>query len=125
MKTKLALTIIGIIMILQSIIYPLMADEAISMMFNVSDEAQQVLKLFQIAVAPLFFMVGLIMLLLRKADLSTSRTLLLAFIVGYIPAFGGFYYLAASPLTNAGIPDFIPDFLMFGIALFAYFKPKS
>ena len=76
MKTKLALTIIGII-ILQSIIYPLMADEAISMMFNVSDEAQQVLKLFQIAVAPLFFMVGLIMLLLRKADLSTSRTLCL------------------------------------------------
>ena len=125
MKTRIALTIIGIIMILQSILYPLLADEAIAMMFNVGEEAQQVLKLFQIAVAPLFFMVGLIMLLLRKAQLATARTLLLAFIIGYIPTFVGFYFLAASPLTNAGIADFIPDFLMFGVALLAYTRPKS
>ena len=125
MKTKLSLTIIGVIMILQSIAYPLFSETFIEMMFNVGDEAKEVLNLFQIAVAPTFLMIGLLMLMARSAELKTAKNILLAFIIGYIPAFLGFYYLASSPLTNAGITDFIPDILMFGLAIFTYIKPKS
>ena len=41
MKTKLTLTIIGIVMILQSILYPLFADMSVDMMFNVGQEAKK------------------------------------------------------------------------------------
>ena len=125
MKTKLSLTIIGVIMILQSIAYPLFSETLTDMMFNVGDDAKEALELFQIAVAPMFFMVGLLMLLTRSTDLKTAKNILLAFIIAYVPAFIGFYNLASSPLTNAGITDFIPDILMFGIAIFTYIKPKS
>ena len=125
MKTKLSLTIIGVIMILQSIAYPLFSETFIEMMFNVGDEAKEVLNLFQIAVAPTFLMIGLLMLMARSAELKTAKNILLAFIIGYIPAFLGFYHLASSPLTNAGVTDFIPDILMFGLAIFTYIKPKS
>ena len=125
MKTKLSLTIIGVIMILQSIAYPLFSETMIEMMFNVGDEAKEVLNLFQIAVAPTFFMIGLLMLMARSAELKTAKNILLAFIIGYIPAFLGFYNLASSPMTNAGVTDFIPDIIMFGLAIFTYIKPKS
>ena len=125
MKTKLSLTIIGVIMILQAIAYPLFSETLTDMMFNVGDDAKEALELFQIAVAPMFFMVGLLMLLTRSTDLKTAKNILLAFIIAYVPAFIGFYNLASSPLTNAGITDFIPDILMFGIAIFTYIKPKS
>lgn len=125
MKTKLTLTIIGVIMILQSIAYPLFSETFTDMMFNVGDEAKEVLTLFQLAVSPIFFMVGLLMLVARSTDIKTAKNLLLAFIVAYIPAFIGFYHLASSPLTNAGLTDFIPDILMFGLAIITYIKPKS
>jgi len=125
MKIKLSLTIIGVIMILQSIAYPLFSETFIEMMFNVGDEAKEVLNLFQISVAPTFFMIGLLMLMARSAELKTAKNIILAFIIGYIPAFLGFYNLASSPLTNAGVTDFIPDILMFGLAIFTYIKPKS
>ena len=125
MKTKLSLTIIGVIMILQAIAYPLFSETLTDMIFNVGDDAKEALELFQIAVAPMFFMVGLLMLLTRSTDIKTAKNILLAFIIAYIPAFIGFYNLASSPLTNAGITDFIPDILMFGIAIFTYIKPKK
>ena len=125
MKTKLSLTIIGVIMVLQAIAYPLFSETLTDMMFNVGDDAKEALELFQIAVAPMFFMVGLLMLLTRSTDIKTAKNIFLAFIIAYIPAFIGFYNLASSPLTNAGITDFIPDILMFGIAIFTYIKPKK
>lgn len=125
MKTKLSLTIIGVIMILQAIAYPLFSETLTDMMFNVGDDAKEALELFQIAVAPMFFMVGLLMLLTRSTDIKTAKNILLAFIIAYIPAFIGFYNLASSPFTNAGITDFIPDILMFGVAIFTYIKPKK
>ena len=40
MKTKLSLTIIGVIMILQAIAYPLFSETLTDMMFNVGDDAK-------------------------------------------------------------------------------------
>ena len=112
-------------MILQSIAYPLFSEMFTDMMFNVGDEAKEVLNLFQLAVSPIFFMVGLFMLIVRSIDIKTAKNLLLVFIIAYIPTFIGFYNLASSPLTNAGLTDFIPDILMVGLAIITYIKPKS
>ena len=125
MKTKITLTIIGIIMILQSILYPLLADMAVDIMFNVGEEAKKVLILFQYAISFVFLMIGLIFLLVRDVEKKYAKRLLLAFLIAYVPGFVGFYNMAISPLTNAGIADFTPDIIMVALALFTYLKPKD
>ena len=71
MKTKLTLSIIGIINILQALGYTIFAETASSMMFNTGDEAQQLAVLFQYAITPAFLMIGLMQFLSR--NLSSSR----------------------------------------------------
>ena len=125
MKTKITITIIGIIMILQSILYPLFADMSVDMMFNVGEEAKKVLILFQYAVSFVILMIGIIFLFVRDVEKKYAKRLLLALLIAYIPGFIGFYNVAISPLTNAGIADFTPDIIMVALALFTYLKPKD
>tara|TARA_B100001059_G_scaffold42834_1_gene34673 strand:- start:10928 stop:11305 length:378 start_codon:yes stop_codon:yes gene_type:complete len=125
MKTKLTLTIIGAFQVLQSILYSLLADSSIDMMFNVGEEAGQLAVMFQYAITPAFLMIGLMFLFSRNLPVEDAKKLLLAFIIAYLPLFGSFYYMASSPLTQMGLPDFAIDFVMFGLAIFTYLKPKG
>ena len=125
MKTKLTLTIIGVIQVLQSILYAAFAQPSVDMMFNVGVEAGQLAVMFQYALTPAFLMIGLMLLFSRNLAVEDAKKLLLAFIIAYIPLFGVFYYMASSPLTNMGLPDFAIDFVMFGLAVFTYLKPKG
>jgi|TARA_A200000159_G_C7244185_1_gene305894 hypothetical protein len=125
MKTKLTLTIIGAFQVLQSILYTLLADSSIDMMFNVGEEAGQLAVMFQYAITPAFLMIGLMFLFSRNLAVEDAKKLLLAFIIAYLPLFGSFYYMASSPLTQMGLPDFAIDFVMFGLAVFTYLKPKG
>lgn len=125
MKTKLTLTIIGAFQVLQSILYTLLADSSIDMMFNVGEEAGQLVVMFQYAITPAFLMIGLMFLFSRNLAVEDAKKLLLAFIIAYLPLFGSFYYMASSPLTQMGLPDFAIDFVMFGLAIFTYLKPKG
>ena len=124
MKTKLTLTIIGIIQLLQSVLYAGFAESSIDMMFNIGAEAKQLAIMFQYALTPAFLMIGLMLLFSRNLALEDAKKLLLAIIIAYIPLFGAFYYMASSPLTNMGLADFAIDFVMFGLAIFTYLKPK-
>ena len=125
MKTKLTLTIIGAFQVLQSILYTLLADSSIDMMFNVGEEAGQLAVMFQYAITPAFLMIGLMFLFSRNLAVEDAKKLLLAFIIAYLPLFRSFYYMASSPLTQMGLPDFAIDFVMFGLAIFTYLKPKG
>ena len=125
MKTKLTLTIIGAFQVLQSILYTLLADSSIDTMFNVGEEAGQLVVMFQYAITPAFLMIGLMLLFSRNLGVEDAKKLLLAIIIAYIPLFGAFYFMASSPLTNMGLPDFAIDFVMFGLAVFTYLKPKG
>ena len=125
MKTKLTLTIIGAFQVLQSILYTLLADSSIDMMFNVGEEAGQLAVMFQYAITPAFLMIGLMFLFSSNLAVEDAKKLLLAFIIAYLPLFGSFYYMASSPLTQMGLPDFAIDFVMFGLAIFTYLKPKG
>ncbi|CAI8195569.1 MAG: Uncharacterised protein [Flavobacteriaceae bacterium] len=125
MKTKLTLTIIGTIMVLQAILYSAFASSSIDMMFNVGEEAATLAVLFQYAITPAFLMIGLMLLFLRDIALEYAKKLLLAVIIAYIPLFLSFYMMANSPLTQMGISDFAIDIVMFGLAVFTYLKPKG
>jgi len=125
MKTKLTLTIIGTIMVLQAILYSAFASSSIDMMFNVGEEAATLAVLFQYAITPAFLMIGLMLLFLRDIALEYAKKLLLAVIIAYIPLFLSFYVMANSPLTQMGISDFAIDIVMFGLAVFTYLKPKG
>ena len=125
MKTKLTLTIIGTIMVLQAVLYAAFAPSAVDMMFNVGEEAAQLALMFQYAISPAFLMIGLMLLFSRGLAIDDAKKLLLAIIIAYLPLFGAFYHMASLPFTNMGIPDFATDFVMFGLAVFTYLKPKA
>lgn len=125
MKTKLTLTILGIINILQAIAYTAAAEPAVEMMFNVGEEAASLAVLFQYAITPAFLMIGLMQLFSRNLELAAAKRIILAVIIAYIPLFFAFYTMANSPLTNMGIGDFAIDIVMFSLAVFTYLKPKE
>ena len=125
MKTKLTLTILGVINILQAIAYTAAAEPAVEMMFNVGEEAASLAVLFQYAITPAFLMIGLMQLFSRNLELAAAKRILLAVVIAYIPLFFAFYTMANSPLTNMGIGDFAIDIVMFSLAVFTYLKPKE
>ena len=125
MKTKLTLTILGVINILQAIAYTAAAKPAVDMMFNVGEEAASLAVMFQYAITPAFLMIGLMQLFSRNLDVDAAKRILLAVIIAYIPLFFAFNTMMSSPLTNMGVGDFAIDIVMFSLAVFTYFKPKA
>tara|TARA_B100000575_G_C22984744_1_gene568016 strand:- start:23 stop:400 length:378 start_codon:yes stop_codon:yes gene_type:complete len=125
MKTKITLTIIGTLQVLQAILYSAFAKPAIEMMFNIGEEATQLALMFQYAISPAFLMIGLMLLFSRNTGVENAKKLLLAIIIAYIPLFIAFYCMSISPMTNMEIEDFAVDIVMFGLAVYTYFKPKN
>ena len=125
MKTKITLTIIGTLQVLQAILYSAFAKPAIEMMFNIGEEATQLALMFQYAISPAFLMIGLMLLFSRNTGVENAKKLLLAIIIAYMPLFIAFYCMSVSPMTNMGIGDFAVDIVMFGLAVYTYFKPKT
>ena len=125
MKTKITLTLIGTLQVLQAILYSAFAKPAIEMMFNIGEEATQLALMFQYAISPAFLMIGFMLLFSRNTGIENAKKLLLAIIIAYIPLFIAFYCMSVSPMTNLGIGDFAVDIVMFGLAVFTYFKPKN
>ena len=125
MKTKITLTISGTLQVLQAILYSAFAKPAIEMMFNIGEEAKQLALMFQYAISPAFLMIGLMLLFSRNTGIENAKKLLLAIIIAYIPLFIAFYCMSVSPMTNMGIGDFALDIIMFGLAVYTYFKPKN
>ena len=125
MKTKITLTVIGTLQVLQAVIYSAFAKSAIEMMFNIGEEATQLALMFQYAISPAFLMIGLMLLFSRNTGVENAKKLLLAIIIAYIPLFIAFYCMSVSPMTNMGIGDFAVDIVMFGLAVYTYFKPKN
>jgi hypothetical protein len=73
MKTKLTLTIIGVIQVFQSILYSAFAESSIDMMFNVGEESGKLAVMFQYAITPAFLMIGLMFLFLRNLAVEDAK----------------------------------------------------
>ena len=85
MKTKITLTVIGTLQVLQAVIYSAFAKPAIEMMFNIGEEATQLALMFQYAISPAFLMIGLMLLFRRNTGVENAKKLLSAIIIAYIP----------------------------------------
>ena len=125
MKPKIALLIIGSLMILQSIGFLFFADSLIEGVLNVGEEGMKVGELMHNAIAPAFLMIGLMLIFAKDFEIESQRKMLLAMIIGYIPLFIVLYNFSSLEIMNFHIATMIPDFLIFSLALFAYLKPKS
>ena len=124
-ENKLTLTIIGTLQVLQAILYSAFAKPAIEMMFNIGEEATQLALMFQYAISPAFLMIGLMLLFSRNTGVENAKEkLLIAIIVPYT-LFIAFCCMSVSPVTNIRYQDFAVDIVMFGLAVYTYFKPKG
>ena len=125
MRPKIALLIIGSLMIFQSIGFLFFADSFIEGVLNVGEEGMKVGELMHNAIAPAFLMIGLMLVFAKDFEIESQRKMLLAMIIGYVPLFIVFYNFSSLEIMNFHIATMIPDFLIFTLALFAYLKPKS
>ena len=124
MKPKIPLYAIGGYCTLQAIAIFFAVDILVPQVFNTTPEGMEIAILMHYGMAPAFLMMGLVALFATKFELSSQRQILLAFIIGYLPLFGVFYYFTGLDVMNAGMETLTPDFICFALALFAYIKPK-
>ena len=125
MKPKIPLYAIGGYCTLQSLVILFAIESIVPQVFNTTPEGIEIAILMHYGMAPAFLMMGLIGLFATKFDIESQRKVLLAFIIGYLPLFGAFYYFSGLEVMNAGIETFVPDFICFTLAVFAYFKTKE
>ena len=125
MKPKIPLYAIGGYCTLQAIAIFFAVDILVPQVFNTTPEGMEIAILMHYGMAPAFLMMGLVALFATKFELSSQRQVLLAFIIGYLPLFGVFYYFTGLDVMNAGMETLVPDFICFALALFAYFKTKE
>ena len=125
MKPKIPLYAIGGYCILQAIAIFFAVEILVPQVFNTTPEGMEIAILMHYGMAPAFLMMGLVALFATKFELSSQRQVLLAFIIGYLPLFGVFYYFTGLDVMNVGMETLAPDFICFALALFAYFKTKE
>ena len=125
MKPKIPLYAIGGYCTLQAIAIFFAVDILVPQVFNTTPEGMEIAILMHYGMAPAFLMMGLVALFATKFELSSQRQVLLAFIIGYLPLFGVFYYFTGLDVMNAGMETLAPDFICFALALFAYIKTKE
>ena len=125
MKPKIPLYAIGVYCTLQSIAIFFAVDIIVPQIFNTTPEGIEIAILMHYGMAPAFLIMGLLALFSTKFELGSQRQVLLAFIIGYLPLFGVFYYFLGLEVMNAGIETLALDIICFILALVAYFKPKE
>ncbi len=124
MKPKIPLYAIGGYCTLQSLVIFFAVDSIVPQLFNTTPEGIEIAILMHYGMVPAFLMMGLIGLFATKFEIESQRKVLLAFIIGYIPLLGSFYHFSGLEVINAGVEAFVPDFICFILALYAYIKPK-
>ena len=125
MKPKIPLYAIGVYCTLQSIAIFFAVDIIVPQIFNTTPEGIEIAILMHYGMDPAFLIMDLLALFSTKFELGSQRQVLLAFIIGYLPLFGVFYYFLGLEVMNAGIETLALDIICFILALVAYFKPKE
>jgi hypothetical protein len=127
LKTKLpniALYAFGGYCTLQSVVIFAFIESIVPQVFNTTPEGLEIAILMHYGMAPSFLIMGLTALFATTFELESKRKIILAFLIGYVPLFGAFYYFMGHEAMNAGIETFIPDIICFVLGLAAYFIKK-
>tara|TARA_B100000925_G_C21916443_1_gene433843 strand:- start:132 stop:524 length:393 start_codon:yes stop_codon:yes gene_type:complete len=122
---NIALYAIGGYCTLQAIMIPLFIESLVPQFFNTTPEGLEIAVLMHYGMAPAFLMMGLIGLFATTFEVESKRKVILAFIIGYLPLFGAFYYFMGHEAMNAGVETFIPDFICFFLGLIAYLSSSK
>ena len=126
MKTKLTLTILGAYNMLFGVL-AMFASSAMAAELVNSENADVIRmgEIFHIGLGHAIFLLGLILMFARKAELAVAKNIILAYIVGSAILFYIFFgVMANEPLILFSASNVVPDFVFFGLAVFGYLKAK-
>jgi len=130
MKTKLTLTILGILnllgatsLILSAIFLPV---NELKIVISDNPDVLRMGTLMSYLAGVLFLIIGLILLMSRNCSLVTAKNLLLAYILGELAhVYVLFGIFRNDSLMNFPIEDIIWEIPVLGLAIFGYFKAKE
>mgnify|MGYP004401533897 CR=1 FL=1 len=128
MKTSTTLTILGVYQTLIGCMAMFFASSMSEMALAESYRDENLLLLanhMHVGIGHAFFMIGILLLASRKADISVAKTILIAYLIGIAAMFVVMtMVLGQSELMNFGIEMIAPDMVFFVLAIFGYVKAK-
>ena len=129
MKTSTTLTILGVYQTLIGCMAMFFASSMAEMVLAESYAGDANLvhlaTNMHVGVGHAFFMIGILLLASRKADIAVAKTILIAYLIGIAAMFVVMnMVLGQSELMNFSIEMIAPDMVFFVLAIYGYFKAK-
>ena len=129
MKTSTTLTILGAYQTLIGLVAMFFATSMAEMALvesYVSDaNLLHLTTNMHVGIGHAFFMIGILLLASRKADIAVSKTILIAYLIGIAAMFAVMnLVMGQSELMNFSIEMIAPDMVFFVLAIYGYFKAK-
>ena len=129
MKTSTTLTILGAYQTLIGLVAMFFATSMAEMALvesYVSDaNLLHLTTNMHVGIGHAFFMIGILLLASRKADIAVAKTILIAYLIGIAAMFAVMnLVLGQSELMNFSIEMIAPDVVFFVLAIYGYFKAK-
>ena len=129
MKTSTTLTILGAYQTLIGLVAMFFATSMAEMALvesYVSDaNLLHLTTNMHVGIGHAFFMIGILLLASRKADIAVAKTILIAYLIGIAAMFAVMnLVMGQSELMNFSIEMIAPDMVFFLLAIYGYFKAK-
>ena len=129
MKTSTTLTILGAYQTLIGLVAMFFATSMAEMALvesYVSDaNLLHLTTNMHVGIGHAFFMIGILLLASRKADIAVAKTILIAYLIGIAAMFAVMnLVMGQSELMNFSIEMVAPDMVFFLLAIYGYFKAK-
>ena len=129
MKTSTTLTILGVYQTLIGCMAMFFASSMAEMALAESylDNANLVhlATNMHVGIGHAFFMIGILLLASRKADIAVAKTILIAYLIGIAAMFVVMNMVfGQSEVMNFSIEMVAPDMVFFVLAIYGYFKAK-
>ena len=129
MKTSTTLTILGAYQTLIGLVAMFFATSMAEMALvesYVSDaNLLHLTTNMHVGIGHAFFMIGILLLASRKADIAVAKTILIAYLIGIAAMFAVMnLVMGQSELMNFSIEMIAPDLVFFVLAIYGYFKAK-
>ena len=129
MKTSTTLTILGAYQTLIGLVAMFFATSMAEMALvesYVSDaNLLHLTTNMHVGIGHAFFMIGILLLASRKADIAVAKTILIAYLIGIAAMFAVMnLVMGQSELMNFSIEMIAPDLVFFVLAIYGYFKAR-
>ena len=129
MKTSTTLTILGAYQTLIGLVAMFFATSMAEMALvesYVSDaNLLHLTTNMHVGIGHAFFMIGILLLASRRADIAVAKTILIAYLIGIAAMFAVMnLVMGQSELMNFSIEMIAPDMVFFVLAIYGYFKAK-